>query len=164
MAIEYLDQTEYWKAIISWMPPRKWYKDENDPGVYLDKKIKNYCGVYRFERKHGNEKNGNENLYIGIAYKQSFNVRLHQGYHDLIVKKAKTGEIWVSVGIVDLQGSNHTKERYEEIESILIYFSKPTLNEKKKKWGPDCGFEIVNEKYRGSLPKYIKYPVAEIVY
>ena len=47
MAIEYLDKNSYWKAKIKWEPPRKWYKNKEDLGVYLNKRVKNKYGIYR---------------------------------------------------------------------------------------------------------------------
>ena len=164
MSIEPLDIEDYWKAVIDWAAPRKWHKDKKDPGVSLAKSTKKEYGIYRFERRHGNQKGSRENLYIGIAYKQDFETRLHQGFHEKKLKKTKSGEIWVAAGLINLEGSRHKRPRYEEIEKLLIYFTEPVLNDKKKEWGPDCYFEIINKGYRGPLPKYIKYPVAEIKY
>ena len=155
----------YWKATISWKPARKWYKDGFDSGVYLRNSLKNESGIYRFERRHGNQKNGRETLYIGIAHKQDFDTRLHQPDYLGKLKKAKAGEIWVSVGIIDLNGSSHRRERYEELENILVYFSGSSLNDKKTKWiSRKVYYEVVNEGYKGPLPKYIRYPVADIIY
>jgi len=160
MTIIPLDTEEYWKAIIEWKPPRKWNKE--DKCVYLSSKYKNEYGIYRFERRHGNQKDGRQNLYIGLAFKQIFDTRLHQGYHENKIKKVGRGQIWVSLGIIDLNDNKHSKRRYEEIEKILIYFTQPLLNKRKKSWEPDCNYEIINKGHRGPLPKSIKYPVAEV--
>ena len=164
MAIESLDNYSYWKAIIDWKPPRKWYRDDEYPGVYLGNGDRDGYGIYRFERRQANQKIGRENLYIGIAFQQVFDKRLHQGFHEWILKNVKRGQIWVSVGIIDLRGTKHIKQRYEEIEALLIYFTQPTLNERKKYLCPECYLEIENIGYKGPLPRYIKYPVAEIIY
>lgn len=161
MVIEFLNNEEYWEANIYWNAPHRWYKDE---GVYLDKDIKNECGIYRFERRHGNQTQGRENLYIGITYRQDFDNRLHQGYHNYKIRNIRHGQIWVSLGIIDLKGSVYRNKRYEEIEAILIYFTQPKLNDCKKKWGPSSYFEITNKGYKGPLPRYIKYPAAQIYY
>ena len=75
-----LDKEEYWKAIIEWKPPRKWSRE--DKCVYLSNKYKKEYGIYRFERRHGNQKNSRQNLYIGLAFHQVFDQRLHQGFHE----------------------------------------------------------------------------------
>lgn len=164
MGIKPLDKEDYWKAVINWAAPRKWYRVIEDPGVYLSKSTKNEYGIYRFERSHGKQKYCRENLYIGIAFNQDFEKRLHQGFHDRKIRNAKSGQIWVSTGIIELSDSKHIRKRYEEIESLLIYFVKPVLNNKKKEWGPKCYCEITNEGFRGALPRYLRYPVAEIRY
>jgi len=160
MRILSLDKDDYWKAIIEWTHPCKWNKEEKC--VYLTNKYKREYGIYRFERRHGNQKSGRENIYIGHAFDQTFDIRLHQGFHEAKIKKAGIGEIWVSLGIINLKKSKHLKQRYREIEKILIYFTQPKQNEKEKSWGPDCQFEIFNKGHRGPLPYYIRYPVAEI--
>ena len=164
MSIEPLDTEDYWKAVIDWAAPRKWHKDKEDPGVSLAKSTKKEYGIYRFDRRHGNQKNSRENLYIGIAYDQNFETRLNQGFYEKKLRNAKAGQIWVSAGVIDLVGSKHVRGRYEEIETLLIYFTEPVLNIRKKEWGPECYCEIVNEGYRGPLPQYIRYPVAEVRY
>lgn len=164
MNVEPLDTEDYWKAIINWAASRKWFKDKEDPGVSLAPNRKKEHGIYRFERRHGNQKNSRENLYIGIAYGQNFETRLHQGYHEMKLQESKTGQIWVSVGTIDLFGAKHVRERYEEIEKLLIYFTEPTLNIRKKEWSPECYCEIINKGYRGPLPQYLRYPVAEVEY
>jgi len=164
MAIQLLDNDDYWKVKIKWEPSRKWYRDDEYKHVYLGDKDRNEYGIYRFERRLRNQKSGRENLYIGIAYRQVFDKRLHQGFHEWMLRNVKRGQIWVSVGKIDLRGTNHTRRRYEEIEAILIYFTKPTQNDRKKYWLPECYYEIKNIGYRGPLPEYIKYPLAEIVY
>jgi hypothetical protein len=161
MPIKYLENDDYWKAVIDWKAPRKWHR-KDDIGVDLPEKYKNQYGIYRFESR--NIDYGKELLYIGIAYEQNFDCRLHQGYHESKLKTIKAREIRVSVGIINLKSSRHFRNRYEEIEKLLIYFTQPKLNFKKKEWCPDCYFEIINQGYRGLLPKYIKYPVAEILY
>ena len=159
MALIPLNKDDYWKATILWQPPCKWNKE--DKGVYLNKKYRGEYGIYRFERRHGSQKRSRENLYIGIAFEQIFDERLHQGFHEKKVKHVGS-QIWVSVGLIDLKDAKHLRKRYEEIEKILIYFTKPTLNLRKKGWAPEDYFEITNKAYRGPLPKYIRYPVAEV--
>ena len=164
MAIESFHKDYYWKAVIDWKPPRRWYDDDEFQRVYLRDSDKTEYGIYRFERRHGSQKDGRENLYIGIAFRQYFDKRLHQGFHEWMLRNAKKGQIWVSVGLIDLKGTKHTRQRYEEIEALLIYFTRPTLNERKKHWCRECYYEINNIGYKGPLPKYIKYPLAEISY
>ena len=159
MSIRYLVEDDYWEARINWQPPRKWYR-RGDVGVELSDFAKNECGIYRFEGKYCNSRD--EILYIGLAYNQCFNDRLHQGYHEKKLKYNRADEIWVSVGIIDLLNGNHTRKRYEEIEKILIYFFDTTLNISAKTWCPECYFKITNEGYKGALPRRIIYPVAEI--
>jgi len=159
MSIRYLVENDYWEARINWKPLRKWYR-HGEVGVELSDFEKNECGIYRFEGNYFN--NRNEILYIGLTYDQCFNDRLHQGYHEKKLKYNRADKIWVSVGIIDLQNGNHTRNRYEEIEKILIYFSDTKLNISKKTWCPECYFKITNEGYKGALPRRIVYPVAEI--
>ena len=167
MAIESLDNYYYWKAIIYWKPPRKWHKDDKYKGVERRNADRNEYGIYRFERRQESQKGGSENFYIGIAYRQDFDKRLHQGYHKWMLKNMKRGqEIWVSFGIIKLKGkgTKHTRKRYEEIEAMLIYFTQPKKNDRKRYWCREGWYyEIKNNGYRGPLPKCIKYPVAEII-
>lgn len=162
MAIEYLGKNDYWKAEIDWQPLRKWYR-KNDIGVDLSEYAKSEYGIYRFEGQYENH-DAKKLLYIGIAYEQTFDERLHQGYHEYKIKHIKAKEIWVSVGFITLKNTIHTRDRYEDIEKILIYFSEPKLNIRKKPWCPECYLEIINTGYRGVLPQKIVYPVAEIKY
>jgi hypothetical protein len=164
MSIEYLDRDEYWRATIYWNPANKWYRDDDDVGVDLAEATKHLSGIYRFEsrkKRHGEIQR--QLLYIGITYEQDFDERLHQGYHEGKLERLRSGEIWVSVGIIDLRGSNRSRKRYEEIEQILIYFTDPILNKSKTSCVPECWYEIINEGYKGLLPWKIKFPVAEVV-
>ena len=92
MSIVYLKHYEYWTATISWMAPRKWYKND---GVYVDQKIHNENGIYRIERRYF--KRNKENIYIGIAFNQSFKTRITKHY-ERIEKHACYGDIWISIG------------------------------------------------------------------
>jgi hypothetical protein len=157
MAISSLDKKEYWRAVINWKPPHKWYQD-GDVGVDLADDTKHKNGIYRFESRQKHKL-----LYIGHTYRQDFDERLHQGHHEGKLKGLRSGEIWVSVGIIDLKGSNRSRQRYEEIEGILVYFTDPILNKSKTVCSPDCSYEIVNKGYKGLLPEKIKFPVAEII-
>lgn len=156
---------DYWFASIDWKAPRKWYHKTKEyaAGVDLDKKYKSKEGIYRFERLSNRLSNRRELFYVGIAFEDTFDERLHQGYHEALLRNyRKTGDFWVSVGIIDLPGALHTRERYEQIEAILIYFLQPRLNTKKKKWIRSDPFTIDKTSYRGLIPRYIRYPVAEI--
>ena len=164
MAIKPLDKYDYWRATIEWKAPHKWYKDKlYGEGVDLDDKLKNEYGIYRFERRSKKLSVGKEIIYIGIAYGQTFDVRLRFGDHaHKIEQYKKPGEIWVSVGIIDLPDTIHRRERYEQIEGVLIYFTQPKLNKEKMKWVHSDPFIISNKGYRSLLPKYIRFPVAEM--
>ena len=162
MAIELLDKNDYWQAKIDWSPLRKWHR-HTEVGVDLSSDTISEYGIYRFEGRY--KKNTLKRLlYIGIAYEQEFDIRLHQGYHQAKLKYCKAHEIHVSVGTINLTNTKHTRNRYEEIESILIYFCTPSKNIKKKALCPDCYFKIQNSGHRGILPRRILYPVAEITY
>ena len=166
MQAKTLSDSAYWKANISWSRPRKWYQDENDLGVYLGDNLSYKYGVYRFEARSNNASRlQNILLYIGIAYEQDFDTRLHQGYHESKLKKINYDNIWVSTGVIEFpDDSNHTLARYKEIESVLIYFFKPQLNIQKIKYAPIESFcDINNHGYRGALPKRIVFPTAGIV-
>jgi hypothetical protein len=165
MAVKPLDKYDYWIATIDWKAPHKWYRKDKfySAGVDLDDKLKNEYGIYRFERRFQKLSKGKEIIYIGIAYCQPFDARLHCGDHaHKIEQYKKPGEIWVSVGTIDLPDTIHRREQYEDIEGVLIYFTKPFLNKQKMKWINSDPFVIMNRGYRGLLPEYIKFPVAEI--
>ncbi|MBL8029581.1 MAG: hypothetical protein JNL74_24410 [Fibrobacteres bacterium] len=160
MPIVRLRKHDYWSAEITWSTPRKWYRIKGYTGVNLPVMLKNKYGIYKFE---GHYENGNKLLYIGIAYCQNFDTRLHQSRNNL--KYLKASNITVSTGQIDLGSFKYTRKRFEEIEKILIYFMEPHLNIKKTIWCPhDCFFEIINSGKRGLLPKRIVYPVANISY
>lgn len=164
MAVKPLDEYEYWIATIDWRSPHKWYKGDKfySAGVDLDEEFRSEYGVYRFERRFQKLSKGKEIIYIGIAFSQPFHVRLHLGDHEnRIARYKKPGEIWVSVGTIDLPDAIHRRERYEQIEGILVYFTQPILNKQKMKWVCSDPFIIRNKGYRGLLPRYIKFPVAE---
>jgi len=110
MAIESLDKDYYWTAIIEWRPPRRWHKDDKYEGVHLENSDGNEYGIYRFERRQGSQKGGSENFYIGIAFRQDFDKRLHQGYHGWMLRNIKRGQLWVSLGIINFKGkgTKHT--------------------------------------------------------
>jgi hypothetical protein len=165
MAVKLLGENDYWRATIDWKAPHKWYKKDKfySAGVDLEDKLRNEYGIYRFERRHGKLSKGKEIVYIGIAYCQTFDVRLHYGDHaNKIERYKKPGEIWISVGTIDLPDTIHRRERYEQIEGVLIYFTQPILNKQKMKWVYSDPFIIRNKGYRGLLPKYVRFPVAEV--
>jgi hypothetical protein len=162
MVIESLGKDEYWQAEVNWAPLREWYRD-GDCGVELSEDIKGNYGIYRFEGRYNNG-DPKRLLYIGIAYDQVFDKRLHQGFHESKMKYIKAKEIYVSVGSIELINTIHNRARYEDIESILIYFCEPKLNIKKKVWCPACYFRIINNGHRGVLPRKVVFPVAEITY
>lgn len=162
MPIEYLDKNDYWEAEIAWQPLRKWYRN-GDIGVDLSEFFRTSNGIYRFEGRYENRKDKTL-LYIGIAYEQTFDDRLHQGYHEKKIKYRKAKDVSVSVGSITLNNTINTRKRYEEIEQLLIYFVDPELNVRKKTWCPECFFKVINSGHRGVLPRKIIYPVAEVKY
>ena len=159
--IQYNNEDEYWEATLFWKPPRKWIRGE---GVELEESIKEENGIYRFEMRHGNQKKSPKNAYIGMTFDQTFEVRLHNsGRIKKIDEWYPKGQLWVSVAKPDLHGNNHVKTRYKDLESNLIYFTKPEQNYLNTKWSPDTYFKIKNLGYRGPIPRRIDYPVAKIV-
>jgi hypothetical protein len=158
MNIEYLNDDEYWGFTINWKRPFRWYKNEK---VYLDVKDKKETGIYRIEWHHENQKKGPDNLYIGITFEQSFYERINK-HINWLKDYFNYGQIQVSIGLIKQEESIHKRKRYEEIEHVLIYFTQPSENEKKKKFAPKTAMEIKNKGYIGTLPKKITFPVAKI--
>jgi len=160
MKIQQLSKVEYWKATLRWSPPRKWYRGE---GVDLPSELKDLTGLYRLEMRHKRQAGPRRNAYIGITYDQTFEERIHSGDRiEQIDKWFPKGQLWVSVAELNLHGAKHLRTRYEEIEGILIYFTRPIKNDRKKQWAPSGYFEVKNTGYRGPLPRTIIYPVAGI--
>ncbi|MCZ7380026.1 MAG: hypothetical protein O8C64_00405 [Candidatus Methanoperedens sp.] len=162
MMIKYLNKKQYWKATLHWSAPHKWHSGE---GVELEERLKGESGLYRFEMRHGGQKESRKNAYIGMTHSQTFNGRLHNSADR--IKKIDNwfpkSQLWVAVAEIDLNGSYHRRVRYEDLEGILIYFTHPEKNERKKKWEPNGYFKIENRGHRGPLPRLIEYPVANIV-
>jgi hypothetical protein len=160
--IKYLreEQEQYWKVKLKWSPAHKWYRGE---GVDLEERLKNKSGLYRFEMRHGSQ-TARKNAYIGMTHRQTFNERLHNTDRiEQIDSWFPKGQLWVSVAEINFNGTTHRRKIYGDIEGILIYFTEPEQNERKKRWEPKGYFKIENMGYHGPLPHHIEYPVAKIM-
>jgi hypothetical protein len=107
-------------------------------------------GIYYISRMFGK----NETLlYIGIAYKQKFKVRLNSHFQEWL--HAYRGKKFVRFGEI-IANEQIARETLVDIESALIFEIEPIQNINKK-----CSYKysrlysIENKGYRGELPYII---------
>jgi hypothetical protein len=158
MAWDYIDSSEYWNVDLKWTPSIKWGDEKR---IQLKDKAYSEYGMYRFERYHHLKKGHKELTYLGLAFKQSIGVRVYQHPVEELNEWKKNGYLWVSYAPLYIDG-HHKKERYEEVEHLLTYFSKPREARKKFKSIPNCRLHIRNLKYKGTLPEEIIFPAVII--
>ena len=159
MAVWHVYGGDYWSVELEWVPPTKW---KGNPRIELDDDAYDSFGMYRFERSHHLQNRPRELTYVGLAFRQSIGERVYQHPHSQLAEWKKKGNLWVSYAPVVLKG-RHYRQRYEEVEHLLTYFGQP--REAMKKFGsvPSCFLHIVNAGWKGTLPREIRYPVAEII-
>lgn len=158
MAIWHINGGDYWSVELEWTPPIKWKEDSR---WELNEEADDGFGMYRFERSHHLQKRSRELTYVGLAFKQSISKRVYQHPSSQLSEWKKKGELWISYAPLILKGK-HYRQRYEEVEYLLTYFAQPREAMKKFVSAPSCFVHIVNSGWRGTLPKEIRYPVAEI--
>jgi hypothetical protein len=159
MAIWHVYGGDYWSVELEWVPPIKWKEHSR---LELDDYAYNDCyGMYKFERSHHLKNGSRELTYVGLAYRQTIGERVYQHPKTQLAEWKKRGKLWVNYAPLVLKGK-HIRQRYEEAEHLLTYFAKP--REAMKKYGsvPSCFVHILNLGWKGTLPKEIRYPVAEI--
>ena len=73
-------------------------------------------------------------LYIGLAYKQSMEIRPgqvsgHQAAYQCVIKNSKDKVLFIKLGVLTKCNlDKKTEQLYEDIEKCLIYCNQPTCN------------------------------------
>ena len=69
----------------------------------------------------------------------------------------------LSIGVVDLKELKHTRQRYQELRELLLYWARPELNPEVEKWIlPSTTKNVIklkNKGYKRGLLSAIRYPV-----
>jgi len=144
----------YWEVELRWSRPKLVTPGQRPE---LPEAVGERHGVYRFDRMHHNLQQ-KEVVRIGIAHAQTLAERVHQYTATRVDRWRRRGKIWVSAAELYMN-HKHVRNRYEELEWVLIAFMQPRHNEKKKAFAPkNTWFWIDNSGYRGPLPKILVFP------
>ncbi len=159
MSVCHVNGGDYWEVELEWAPPIKW---NGSSRLKLDDEAYYDYGMYRFERSHPLQNDRRQLTYVGLAFRQSIGDRVFQHPYSQLAEWKKRGTLWVSYASLVLKGK-HCRKRYEEVEYLLTYFGQPREAMKKFISVPSCFVHIVNTGWKGTLPREIRYPVAEII-
>jgi hypothetical protein len=145
---------DYWEADLRWSRPRA-----VDPGerVTLSPRAFEHGGLYRFERLHLRAA-APVIVRIGIAHAQSIGDRVGQYEPWKLDEWRRRGRLQVSFAPVDME-HQHRRQRYEEIEHLLVFLMQPEHNEKKRATLPSTRFRLRNLGSHGALPREIVFPL-----
>lgn len=157
MSLHKFDRDWYFEVDLTWDPPVK----VNDDFDALPDCTTDEHGVYRFERAHHLSSGPREIVRIGIAYDQTIAKRANQ-YLPYLPRYRRKGDLWFSHAVLDINGQ-HRRQRYEDVEHLLVFACQPCENTHKRESVPrDHFYRIRNYGHRGRLPRKLTFPAMDV--
>ena len=146
-----------WSAEINWSRPIQYNNVKN-----FEYEMDEIAYFYKITGKFSHYKH--KLFYIGKTYTQTVKIRLNQKdhlkrYEDIKINYPRF-KLFVSFGEVTLSDGKRTRNRIDEIESLLIYaHDLVTMQNKSKIWSLSVNeqYRIINRGYFAPMHKEIAY-------